>query len=74
MASLTEVEKAGIVKFERNLRRIYNGLKQPDGTSDMSFEDFRKEFISLGDPSKMRIDMESIALQKQIQQSAVSLN
>ena len=72
--SLSVDDKKKIAKFERNLRRIYSQLKRPDGTCDMPFHQFRKEIIALGDPSKLRSDMESIALQHKIQGAGGMLN
>ena len=66
MSKLTEQDKAKIAKFERGLRTLYNSLKREGGSSDMTFEEFRKEFISLGDPSKMEADLETMKLQRKL--------
>jgi hypothetical protein len=66
MANLTEEDKAKIAKFEKGLRKLYNELKRPDGTCDMTFPEFRKEFISLGDPNKLQADMEAMKIRKQM--------
>ena len=66
MKSLTQEDKVKIIKFEKNLRRIYSALKRPDGTSDIPFEEFRREFISLGDPGKMQADIEAMKVRKQL--------
>ena len=63
---LTEDAKRKIAKFERNLRRIFDALKNDEGVSDIPFAEFRAEFITLGDPGKIQADLAAMKLRNQL--------
>ena len=74
MAKLTTTDKAKIALFEKKLRKLYRALKDDDGVSDMSFRDFRAEFISLGDPHKMRTELVRMQEQKDAARTVARLD
>ncbi len=69
---VSEDVKHKMALANHRIDQIYDFVCGPN--PDMTRKQFRKEFKALADPNRMRMDMESIALQKQIQQQGMMLN
>ena len=66
---LPEDVKRKMAISNRNIDRIYDTVSGPN--PNMSRAEFRKEFKALADPRLIRNDMETIALQKKVQEAGM---